>query len=259
MVAFAITLAAISAPAAADPLAIGGFESGLQKLFKDGQAGVAFFNASFARTDVTLNAGVKFAMFGPRHEPGFRALISAGTKFRERDPLMAERFNRFTGGKVLVGYEWHHAGWAATVLAGASLIMSTPADQSLTRREHQFGGAVLVDLWRSWQPDDGIPAGFTALTLVGDQAEESVFARIRHGFTVHTSGLAIGPEASVSAGRERKSGTVVTRAEWVKSRLGAHMTGLRFGPLGLNLSAGYEFRRREKGSPYAEFTTLVFY
>jgi hypothetical protein len=144
-------------------------------------------------------------------------------------------------------------------MAGASLIMSMPSDQTLTRREHHFGGAILLDLWRSWQAADGLPPGFTSLTLVADQAEDSVFARIRHGFTVHASGLAMGPEASLSAGRERKSGATTTRAEWVKSRVGAHLTGLRFGPLGLNLSAGYEFRRREQGSPYAEFTTLVFY
>ena len=69
----------------------------------------------------------------------------------------------------------------------------------------------------------------------------------------------MGPEVSLSVGRKRHVGPIVARDRWVKTRTGLHAHGLTFGNFGLNASAGYEWRLRQRPASYAEITALYSY
>ncbi|CAN1553375.1 Cellulose biosynthesis protein BcsS [Rhabdaerophilaceae bacterium] len=234
-------------------------ESSLSRAFTDKQKGVFFANLSASQWNLHLGTGTKFAPLGTRDEAGWRLMLTSGTKFRERDPLIAGRFNRSEGGRVLAGYEGRIGNMTVSAFAGASLSVASPFEQGLTNRASRFGAVGLLEVWQNWPSRQQIPSGFTAATVLVDSAEGSAFFRVRHGVDLGFHGIAIGPELSISAGEARKWRSVTIRDNWLKARAGLHIHGLRLGRLGLSVSGGYEFRRGEKGSPYGELTTLWFY
>ena len=229
------------------------------RAFRDTEKGVAFATLGASQWSLHLGSGSKFAPFGSRDAPGFRMMVTSGTKFRERDPLVIGRFNRAEGGRILGGYEARFGSLTVSAFAGVSLSVASPYEQVLSRRASRLGGAILLETWQSWQSGQWLSSGFTAATLLVDSAEESAFIRLRHGFDLGFHGLALGPEISLSAGSERKSARLVARDSWLKTRAGLHLHGLRYGRLGATLSGGYEFRRGEKGSLYGEITPLWYY
>jgi ABC-type multidrug transport system fused ATPase/permease subunit len=123
----------------------------------------------------------------------------------------------------------------------------------------RLGAAAMIEFWQSWNNHPTLPDGFTSGTLLVDAAEASGFLRLRHGFSTGWRNTALGPEVSFSAGRERSEAGVIGRDSWLKMRMGLHANGLTFGSFGLNGSAGYEWRRNEPSSAYAEVTVLYHY
>ena len=221
--------------------------------------GVAFVNVTASDWEFYVSSGAKLAPFSGLNQPGFRLLYSLGTKLREQDPLVLGRFNRFAGGRVLMGYEWHWGSLAVTTLVGPSLSLHSPWERAVTRYEGRLGAAGLIEFWQSWNNHSTLPNGFTSGTLVLDAAEASAFLRLRHGFATGWQNLAIGPELSFSTGQRRTVGALVGRDSWFKTRIGLHANGLSFGNFGLNASAGYEWRIRQRSSAYAEITALYSY
>ncbi len=223
------------------------------------KVGVAFVNVSASDWEFYLTSGAKLAPFSGLDKPGFRLLYSLGTKIREQDPLVIGRFNRFAGGRVLAGYEWHWGPLSVSAFAGASLSLHSPWERAVTRYKGRLGAAGLIEFWQNWNNHPTVPNGFTSGTLVLDAAEGSAFIRLRHGFATGWRNTAIGPEVSLSTGAQRSVGAVIGRDSWLKTRLGLHANGLSFGNFGLNASAGYEWRARQRSSAYAEITALYSY
>ncbi len=221
--------------------------------------GVAFVNVSASDWEFYVTSGAKLAPFSGLDKPGFRLLYSLGSKLREQDPLVIGRFNRFAGGRVLAGYEWHWGSLALSAYAGASLSMHTPWERAVTRYEGRLGAVGLIEFWQSWNNHPTLPNGFTSGTLVLDAAEGSAFIRLRQGFATGWRNTAIGPEISVSTGIQRRVGWLIGRDSWLKTRLGLHGSGLSFGNFGLNASAGFEWRVKQRSSAYAEITALYSY
>lgn len=226
---------------------------------KPKRIGVTFVNVTAADWEFYVSSGAKLAPFSGLDAPGFRLLYALGSKLRERDPLILGRFNRFAGGRVLAGYEWHWGSLAVSAYAGPSLSYNAPFERAVTRYDARFGAAGLLEFWQSWNGHAIVPDGFTSGTLVLDAAEGSAFLRLRHGFATGWRDTAFGPEISFSTGSRRSAGGVIGRDSWSRTRLGLHANGLNFGNFGLTASAGYEWRLRDRASAYGEITALYHY
>lgn len=165
--------------------AIGTAHPGDNGVFNGGgrpqKTGVAFLNVSASDGSVFMANGAKLAPFSGLERPGLRLLYMVGTKMQEKDPLVAGRFHRFTGGRVLAGYEWHWKGLAISAYAGASVSMHTPWERAVTRHEGRLGTAALLEFWQSWRGHTLWPDGFTSGTLLADAAEGSLYLRLRQG------------------------------------------------------------------------------
>jgi hypothetical protein len=233
--------------------------SGFRHFFRDRNIGVAFNGLSATQWGATFSTGAKIAFFSRREQTGPRLLFFSTEKLRERDSLIVGRFNQFGGTRVLGGYEWHREGFVFSAYGGASLIMHSPWEVAVTRHHARIGVAGGLEFWKNWQAVSGLPDGFSSGTLMLDAAERSLFVRMRHGIATGISGIAIGPDLSISTGSEIVVGRVLARGSWLKTRVGVHATGFRFGQLGINLSGGYEHRNRERGGGYAEATMLWYY
>jgi hypothetical protein len=233
--------------------------SGFRHFFRDRNIGVVFNNLSATQWGATVSSGAKVAFFSRRDQSGPRLLFFSTEKLRERDPLIVGRFNQFGGTRVLGGYEWHGDGLVLSAYGGASLIMHSPWERAVTRYHARIGVAGGLEFWKNWQAGASLLEGFSGGTLMLDAAERSVFLRLRHGIATGFSGIAIGPDLSISTGSRIVVGRLVARDRWLKTRVGLHATGFRFGQLGLNVSGGYEHRNRERGGGYAEATMLWYY
>ncbi|MGL5446114.1 MAG: hypothetical protein ACRDBL_02255 [Rhabdaerophilum sp.] len=233
--------------------------SGWRHFFRDRYVGVAFNSLSATQWGASFSTGAKIAFFSRRDETGPRLVFFSTEKLRERDPLIIGRFNQYAGTRVFGGYEWHREGLTLSAYGGASLAMHSPWERAVTRYHARIGVAGLFEFWKSWQAGSVVPEGFTSGTLMLDAAEGSAFFRLRYGFATGLSGMAIGPDFSVSTGSRVAVGRLIARNSWLKTRLGLHATGFRFGQLGVNLAAGYEHRHRERSGSYAEATVLWFY
>jgi hypothetical protein len=227
--------------------------------FRDRNVGVAFNSLSATQWGTNFTTGAKVALFSKRDQTGPRLVFFSTEKLRESDPLIVGRFNQYAGTRVLGGYEWNLDGLVVSAYGGASLVMHSPWERAVTRYDARLGVAGMLEFWKNWQPGRAIPEGFTAGTLMLDAAERSAYFKVRHGFSTGFHGIAIGPELSVSTGARNVVGRLVARDSWLKTRAGLHATGFRFGQLGINLTAGYEHRNRERGGAYAEATVLWYY
>lgn len=233
--------------------------SGWRHFFRDRNIGVAFNSLSATQWGASFSTGAKIAFSSRRDQTGPRLVFFSTEKLRERDPLVVGRFNQYAGTRVFGGYEWHRDGLVLSAYGGASLAMLSPWERAVTRYHARIGAAGMFEIWKNWQAGGGMPEGFTSGTLMLDAAERSAFLRLRHGFATGFGGIALGPDLSVSTGSRVVIGRLVAREGWLKTRLGMHATGFRLGQLGVNLSAGYEHRERERGGGYAEATILWYY
>lgn len=233
--------------------------SGVRHFFRDRNIGVAFNSLSATQWGATFTTGAKVAFFARRDQSGPRLMFFSTEKLRERDPLVVGRFNQFAGTRVLGGYEWHREGFVFSAYGGASLVMHSPWERAVTRYHARIGVAGGLEFWKNWQAGAAMPEGFSSGTWMFDAAERSLFLRLRHGIATGFHGIAIGPDVSISTGNRIVVGRLVARESWLKTRIGLHATGFRFGQLGLNISAGYEHRNRERGGGYAEATMLWYY
>lgn len=233
--------------------------SGFRHFFRDRNIGVAFNSLSATQWGATFTTGAKIAFFSRRDQSGPRLMFFSTEKLRERDPLIVGRFNQFAGTRILGGYEWHREGFVISAYGGASLVMHSPWESAVTRYHARIGAAGGLEFWKNWQAGTGALEGFSSGTLMFDAAERSGYLRLRHGIATGFNGIAVGPDVSISTGSRIAVGRLVARESWLKTRIGLHATGFRFGQLGINFSGGYEHRNRERGGGYAEATMLWYY
>lgn len=227
--------------------------------FRDRDIGVTFNSLSVTQWGATFTTGAKVALRSRRDQSGPRLLFFSTEKLRETDPLIMGRFNQFGGTRIFGGYEWHRDGLVISAYGGASLVIHSPWERAVTRYDGRIGVAGLFEFWKNWPATVGMPDSFSSGTVMLDAAERSAYIRLRHGFSTPFPSIAIGPEISLSTGARSVVGRLVARDSWLKTRMGLHATGFRFGQLGINLSVGYEHRGRERGGTYAEATMLWYY
>jgi hypothetical protein len=227
--------------------------------FRDRNIGVTFNSLSATQWGATFTTGAKIALLSKRDQTGPRLLFFSHEKLRERDPLVSGSFNQYGGTRVFAGYEWLLDRLVVSAYGGASLAMHSPWERAVTRYDGRIGVAGMFEFWKDWPARGIAPASFTSGTVMLDAAERSAYIRLRHGFATGFSGIAIGPELSVSSGSSVIIGGRIARSSWLKMRLGLHATSFRFGQLGVNLSGGFEHRNRERNGAYAEATILWYY
>ncbi len=168
---------------------------------------------------------------------GLMVRFTAGTglsRFR-MDPTLPLHLTEITGTTRLMG-GWRASGdWGlATLYAGLAVETRrlSPAlpDPAIGTRA---GPAIALDAWLK-------PAGRISVQLFATAATpfSAAALRLAPGYEV-AAGLHIGPEATFSA----HHGTL-------RTRLGAHVTGLTFGPLGLRLTGGIAMDRGGRSGAY---------
>ena len=245
---------AIFAPAyAASPLDLEGREEKPPRL-------IGLTSHDGDRSRITVSSGFKLAPLGRLDREGFRLLALATTAINEENPITLRRANRLLGVRALVGYEWHRNNGAISLYLGPSLVTHDPASAVIAGKRKRMGAAVLADYWQNWNAEGGRPASYTQGTVVIDQAQKSVYFKVKHGFLTGWRGLSLGPELSVSYGQRERQRGVVLQDEWRKLRLGLHLSGFEVTRwLVIGLAGGTEVARNARRAGYLTLSTLVRY
>ena len=210
---------------------------------------------------IIVGSGLKLAPLGPLDKPGPRLLLMAGYSLREQDPRLGRRVSRPLGARALFGHEWHRGQTSLSLYAGASLVTNDQPVIAATRKRMRTGPAVLGEIWHTWRPGEWSGAGgFSAMTLMGDAANRSLYLRLRHGFDIGWRGVAFGPETSVSLGRRQRQRGLIVQDGWRKARFGVHLSGIPLTKrIRLGLAGGYEFADRGRSGAYVALTTMAQY
>ena len=221
---------------------------------------VAFMGLATTGRDTYASTGLKRALGGTLDQPGYRFIASIGSKLREVDPTSGTNINRLHAIRVLAGHEWHEAGMAISLYAGASFIAYTAKGQAQSHRAGRFGPTLMVDLWKDWgKPNSTFATRYTAMTAILDQAGRSAFLRLRHGFQYADWPMRFGPEASVSTGDTLRRQGARVQDGWRHARLGVAVTEVPFFEAKLALTGGAEWRAHRKTCAYAELSAYIRY
>jgi hypothetical protein len=250
------TLIASAAGAIAREAEGGGAEVKNERL----KRAVYFTALDLQRDKATAVTGFKVALGRHLDKPGFRMLAMAKYALNERDPVLLARRNRALGGRVLVGHEWHTGSGAVSLYAGYALIANDSATWIATGSQFRQGGAALAELWQNWSRTGPMPAGHSLVTVLADQAQKSLYLRVRQGIDLPWKGVSLGPEVSLSLGMKDKKRGVLVQSAWKTLRIGGYLAGVPIGSrFRLGLGGGYEFTDQGRSGPYVKIATLVTY
>lgn len=212
------------------------------------------------RARITVSSGLKLAPLGRLDREGFRLLALTTTALNEENPLTLQRANRLMSARLLAGHEWHRNNGAYSLYFGPSIVSNDPASTAFIGRKPRRGGAMLADIWQNWAAGSHHPASYTQATLVIDQAQKSLFFKIKHGLHTGWRGVSIGPEVSVSLGQRVRQRGFTVQDEWRKLRLGLHISGLEITRwFVIGLAGGTEFATQGKRARYLTVTSLLRY
>lgn len=221
---------------------------------------VAFMGLATTGRDTYASIGLKRALGGTLDQPGYRVIASIGSKLREVAPGTGASSHQLHAIRLLAGHEWHEAGMAISLHAGASFVAYSAKGQAQSHHAGRFGPTLMVDLWKDWgKPASTFAARYTALTAILDQAGRSAFLRLRHGFQYADWPLRFGPEASVSNGNTLRRQGVRVQDGWRHARLGVAVTEVPFFEAKLALTGGAEWRAHRKTGAYAELSAYIRY
>lgn len=208
----------------------------------------------------------RFASFGVKHairstldDPGWRALTAIGVKIRDFDAASGLRTNRVDTVRVAIGHEFRFGATLLTPYLGASVAANTAEIAQRTRRAARFGSVALIDLWHDWQGGAPWSARFTTLFAMADLANQSVFIRLRHGFSVAEGPIRFGPEISLGAGGRLTRGGAVLQESFVRARLGLHVSEIPLWRLRIMISGGVEARDDADAGPYGQIGAYIRY
>lgn len=192
----------------------------------------------YAGFDVAFDGGhLSSGMDVPFGPQGLMVRFTAGTglsRFR-MDPGLPIHLTEITGTtRLMAGWRFTGDWGLATFYAGLGVETRrlSPAlpDPAIGTRA---GPAIALDAWLKPAERISVQLFATAATPFSAAA-----LRLAPGYEV-TTGIHVGPEATLSA----HHGTL-------RTRLGAHVTGLTFGPLGIRLSAGLATDRGGRSGAY---------
>lgn len=151
-------------------------------------------------------------------------------------------------GSLLFGRQWTGPRGVFMLAAGPQIAaeQERALDGSATWRSARFGASVLGEIWA--HPRDGWLA---TVNVTASSVTRSVWSRASLGVRLDRApGLAtvaavshayVGPEASFYEDEIGRG------AGWREMRVGAHLTGLKIGPLGIRIGAGVVVGDRRGG------------
>jgi hypothetical protein len=171
---------------------------------------------------VFASAGVK-RTFGSLDRNGFVFMGGAGFGGApERGGRFgAASFQPTAQAYGLVGYQWMFPRVALSALVGPEVDAEADSLGTIRSARTRFGVRGHAELWAH-----PTPATLATATLIAGSARGHVWGRVSGGYAFW-QGVFVGPEAVLYARDDYR--------EW---RLGAHVTGLTWGPLDLRLSGG---------------------
>jgi len=172
---------------------------------------------------VFASAGVKRVLGGSLDRNGF--LVMGGAGFGGA-PERSMRFDTASFQPTaqaygLAGYQWMFPRVAISALVGPEVDAEAASLDAIQSARTRFGLRGHAELWA--HPTQKTLA---TATLIAGSARGHVWSRVSGGYAVRP-GVFVGPEAVFYAQDDYR--------EW---RLGAHLTGLKWGPLNLRFSGG---------------------
>ncbi|MCC5977548.1 MAG: cellulose biosynthesis protein BcsS [Salinarimonas sp.] len=198
---------------------------------------VLFGSVELAEVSIFSGSGIKYSLSGDVEAPGpiAMAMTNIGAT-RERwegpDDFVAylPRLTRIT--RVYFGRQGNTPLGFLTLAGGAEILRKQEfgADALPRWQEPKVGAAFLGELWREAPLPDGTGFGdrdgLIHVSVMAGTAAPSVWARVAGGVAV-ADGVFAGPELAGYLEPDYR--------EW---RIGAHVTGMRLGPLHLRFSGG---------------------
>jgi hypothetical protein len=171
---------------------------------------------------VFASAGVK-RTFGSLDRDGF--LVMGGAGFGGA-PERSTRFDTASFHPTmqaygLVGYQWMFPRVAVSALVGPELDAEAGALNAIRSARTRFGIRGHAELWAHPTPET-----LATATLIVGSARGHVWSRVSGGYAFWP-GVFLGPEAVFYARDDYR--------EW---RFGAHVTGLKWGPVNVRFSGG---------------------
>jgi hypothetical protein len=170
-----------------------------------------------------MSAGVKRTLGGPLDRNGF--LFMGGTGFGgapERGTQFdTASFQPTMQAYGLIGYQWMFPRVAVSALVGPELDAEADALNTIRSARTRFGLRGHAELWAHPTPET-----LATATLIAGSARGHVWGRVSGGYAFWP-GVFLGPEA-----------VFYTRDDYREWRLGAHVTGLKWGAVNFRFSGG---------------------
>lgn len=209
--------------------------------------GVSIDASLTGTTKDTLHASLigTIAPFGPMTESGMRMRIGglAGSyKYVSTFPGVGSVTGRETSGAVMAGYEWVMPGMTFSVFGGAEV-------QNRTLSKLDPNNKVVGTSW-GFKTTVDFYANPTSYTMVSGNVTFSTnnnayYTRFKAGMAV-IDRIFVGPEMLFLGDN--------FYGQW---RVGAHLTGVKFGALQFGISGGYVSDRRNGPGAYGILDTQV--
>lgn len=207
-----------------------------EDLFRTEVRTILFSSADIGRAPF-VSIGYKRAYDGSLDESGFLTTTSSGLGGRWRRPPGAPFARRFFQAEAqasqLFGFQIVTDRVYAALHAGARSSRRIESDGAVGLQRTTW--LVQGDLW--WRP-----AARTLMIVNAAADGDGPGFRLRMAGGWRVRGVYLGPEFVVAG-----------NGEWRDARVGLHASGLRLGPIGLNLSAGVA---RTDTRPFDLYTTL---
>ena len=191
---------------------------------------------------VFASAGVKRTLGGSLDRDGFVLMGGAGAGGApERGPLFGgSTFQPTAQAHAMLGYQWMLGTVAVSALAGPELDAELDAPDAWRSARTRFGLRGHAELWAHPTPQT-----LATATLIAGSAREHLWGRISGGYAFWP-GVFLGPEASFYARDDYR--------EW---RVGAHLTGLKWGRFNFRLSGGFLQANDDRNGAYFGLTGYV--
>lgn len=233
-------LIAVLAPLAV-PLPLGGARA-QENAEAPRELNTVLFGSLDSGRSVFASAGVKRALGGSLDRDGFVFLggVGFGGTPERGASFDAARFRPAAQAHALLGYQWMLGPVTLAALVGPEVEVEAVAGNALHSARTRFGLRGQAELWAH-----PTPRTLATATVIAGSARGHVWGRMSGGYAVRP-GVFLGPEASLFA----RDGY----AEW---RLGAHLTGLKWGGSTFRLSGGLGRANDGRTGAYAGLSGYV--
>jgi hypothetical protein len=182
-----------------------------------------------------VSAGMKRALGGSLDRDGFILMGGAGFGGAPERGMRLDTasFRPTAQGHALLGYQWMLGPVTLSALVGPELDAETDSVNALRSARTRFGLRGHAELWAHPTPET-----LATATLIAGSARGHVWSRVSGGYAFWP-GVFVGPEAAFYARDDYR--------EW---RFGAHVTGLKWGPVNFRLSGGLSQANDDRTGAY---------